>query len=666
MKKGLIFLFILLFIPLVNAQEITLFGQSFSIILALPIIFMAIISFIFLFIILKDNISKIHLPKFNLKSHKKQETKDQEKIDFNAKFSELRQKLNKNDLKEYLDNLNVTFKDYLKFRHNYKQEITLEEVSQIKGINRNEIELADKIVKLKYSGVDLKRDRINDVNSLFEKLINYKPEIVTKEVEHFSIFKGFRSLFAKKQKQVKIQPRLELPQAPSKIILKPVFSEAPKPVRISIFTRHKKNKILKLLTKGTKLIYSNPIKAKRIFGLALLKYNKLKLIKDWELTLKFRLFTKEMLKVFPHEKHFFDVSNKIVALKNSGKSLTLDSLDTISSLKDLIKHEEKVVNVKLTYFSKKLEFEEEKLKHFVRNKELMTSRLIKDFGKAIDLSNPEEKETKNFRALNKERERAMKTLEKIPEPPRYERESLFNILHNRFTNHEIIQRKKYILKLLEKAFNNLNKYPTEAKEYYGQALLAYYKLPVKQDTLIYNKIMDFHKVFTEEHGVLDKKLFDTSSSLMKLKHSKKHLSQEAVSLFDKFNLHFKKSKQLELPIAPKPIKESYKYNIINPENAKQEKFYDYEMPEVKVIMAAENKFGLKNLPDLNIREFPAQYKYKKQYITAGLPRYTKIKQARDIMPMPKVEIVKNYKLSKHVRELKRQEQEIYDKLNKLN
>src|SRR3989344_3155441 len=320
MKKGLIFLFILLLIPLVNAQEIIIFGQSVSIILALPVIFMAIIALIFLFMVLKDNLPKIHLPKVNLKSRKKQEKKEEEKIDFNSKFNELRQKLNKSELKEYLDSLNITFKDFLKFKHNYKQEITLEEVSQIKGINKNEIELADKIVKLKYSGVDLSRDKINEVNSLFEKLINYKPEMNLPEAKHFNIFKSFGSLFTKKQKQVKVQPKLELPQAPSKIILKPVFSVAPKPVRISIFTKHKKNKILKLLTKATKLIYSNPVKSKRIFGLALLKYNKLKLMRDEEVTLKFRLFTKEMLKVFPYEKHFFDIAGKIIALKNSGKS----------------------------------------------------------------------------------------------------------------------------------------------------------------------------------------------------------------------------------------------------------------------------------------------------------------------------------------------------------
>jgi len=65
MKKGLILLILaLILLPIAYAQEISIFGQEFSLLLVAPIAFMGVIALIFLFIVVKDNLAKIHLPSF--------------------------------------------------------------------------------------------------------------------------------------------------------------------------------------------------------------------------------------------------------------------------------------------------------------------------------------------------------------------------------------------------------------------------------------------------------------------------------------------------------------------------------------------------------------------------------------------------------------------------
>src|SRR3989344_6312077 len=115
MKKELILAFLaLIFIKIVNAQEITLFGQSYSLILVAPLFFMILVALIFLFIVFKDNISKIHFPKINLKHGKKHGKKEEVKAEnFSERLGLLKSKSNNLQVKEYLNELSYVIKDFL-------------------------------------------------------------------------------------------------------------------------------------------------------------------------------------------------------------------------------------------------------------------------------------------------------------------------------------------------------------------------------------------------------------------------------------------------------------------------------------------------------------------------------------------------------------------------
>ena len=93
MKKGLILLILaLISLPIAYAQEISIFGQEFSLLLVAPIAFMGVIALIFLFIVVKDNLAKIHLPSFHFKTHKPKAHKENEvaeRKDFTTNFSPL-------------------------------------------------------------------------------------------------------------------------------------------------------------------------------------------------------------------------------------------------------------------------------------------------------------------------------------------------------------------------------------------------------------------------------------------------------------------------------------------------------------------------------------------------------------------------------------------------
>src|SRR3989344_6429904 len=137
MKKGLVLAFLaLILIEIVNAQEITLFGQEYSLILVAPLFFMVLVALIFLFVVVKDNISKIHIPKLNLRFGKKQAKKEEIKVEsFSERLQNLNSKADNLQIKEHLNELSYIIKDFLKLKHNIKQEVTFEDLSQARGVN---------------------------------------------------------------------------------------------------------------------------------------------------------------------------------------------------------------------------------------------------------------------------------------------------------------------------------------------------------------------------------------------------------------------------------------------------------------------------------------------------------------------------------------------------
>ena len=382
MKKGFILILIMaLFAEIVNAQEIKIFGQSYSIILVAPIALMAVFVLIFLLVFIKDSLSNFHLPKIDFKFlrlkhkiHKKEEIKDN--VDIGARFYNLKLKANKIPLNNYFDELTDIAKIYLKTKYNVKQELLFEEFPNLaKNANRNELNLADKIASLKYSGVELIHEDIEKINDIMEKLIKYQPQL--REVHKQNLFLNLKEIFIKKHK---VKQELSPLTAPERTEIK----EKSENLITNFFTNIKKNKILSILNKGKLYIYTNPIKAKRSYGQALLKYYNLKIRDDKGVSNKLNEFRRMMLKINNKDKHFFDISNKIIALKHSGKSLSFEALNSIKSLRILLEQEEKLSSIKLREFSKKLNLEEQKLKHLSANKNLYLSRVTEKIGKRIN------------------------------------------------------------------------------------------------------------------------------------------------------------------------------------------------------------------------------------------------------------------------------------------
>ena len=72
----------------------------------------------------------------------------------------------------------------------------------------------------------------------------------------------------------------------------------------------------------------------------------------------------------------------------------------------------------------------------------------------------------------------------------------------------------------------------------------------------------------------------------------------------------------------------------------------------------EEGYGLKDIPY-------EEKEHSVHYVTAGLPRYTKIKQIKKVLPMPELELISYSKSSKMVKQLNKEKEHIYKKLGEL-
>ena len=121
-----------------------------------------------------------------------------------------------------------------------------------------------------------------------------------------------------------------------------------------------------------------------------------------------------------------------------------------------------------------------------------------------------------------------------------------------------------------------------------------------------------------------------------------------------------KKPKLELPKAPKQeAKLIIKESLIKAPEFKQPAYLD---PSKETYKRFEKKFeqgyGLKNIPY-------EEKEHSVRYVTAGLPRYTKIRQIKKVLPMPELELISYSKQSKMVKQLHREKEHIYKKLSEL-
>ena len=469
MKKGLIlFLMFLFSLNPANAQEIVIFGQSYSLILIAPVIFMAVISLFFLGIIIKDNIGKIRLPKINFSKfkgvhHEKKEAAKKLTLDHLNRFNILKNKSSKINPQQAFSEFGEIAKEFFKDKFNLKHEFAFAELGDLIKGHVKDINLANKISVLKYSGAVVTSLQIKSLFDDFDGLLK-EYNVKDEKQETKNLFAKLKENFLDrfKKKEIRLVPHIKIKekvidvksakeQKPSlllnwinklkihrkeEIIKKP---EAAKKYKFVLFAnitnKIRKLKILSLIKKGKKAMLLNPLSAKRYYARALFSYYKLPLNEEKEIANELMSLHNEILSRRSNEKIFLDVSKNLINVKHKGKHISKESISLINTLKNFIEREELLAAEKLKEFSHKLKNEERKLGHFLpKEREIFnepelkqkTINLVDNYKPRLDFlykqpqfkieHEKKEKETKienrNLRTLQKQRnERYNKLLE---------------------------------------------------------------------------------------------------------------------------------------------------------------------------------------------------------------------------------------------------------------
>jgi hypothetical protein len=428
-KEVILILTFLLSLELVNAQqEITILGNSYPIILVVPIFFMAIITLFFLGLIIKDNIGKIKIPKIHLGKikikHEKTKAAKEIKIDVRTRFDVLKEKASRIGALNSLNEFSEIVSEFFKQKFNIKHEFAFAELGNLIKGHIKDIDLATKISDLKYSGKSVDLAKIRVLFKEFEDLLGgYKFKIEGTQLRFFdklkdNLFRIFRKKEAKpsikelrikaptpikeihekeiikekpnifsnifnifKRKELKIK-RVEL--KPKKIKEEVIAEKEIKPVkkyRFILFTnllaKIQKFRILNLIKHGKNALLINPLLAKRDYARALLAYYKLPIKEEKDIADKLMELYNGILNIKANERIFLSISKNLIEAKHKGKPLSKEIISIVNTLKNFIEREELLASTKLKEFSHKLKNEERRLIHFAKREEQLIGRDIK-------------------------------------------------------------------------------------------------------------------------------------------------------------------------------------------------------------------------------------------------------------------------------------------------
>ena len=207
----------------------------------------------------------------------------------------------------------------------------------------------------------------------------------------------------------------------------------------------------------------------------------------------------------------------------------------------------------------------------------------------------------------------------------------------------------------------LKKKELEMQKVYEKQLLQQQKIELSKQKEIAKRQLEQQKLeLLRQREIAKKELEQQKLELSRQREIEKQ--KQLKELIEKIPPKVK----LELPEPPQPIRQpSYKYNVEIPTRPQMTISNEKEIPELRFRKITEaGRYNAQQLPNLEPKPYQESYK-SRTYITAGLPSYTRISQKRRVLPMPFIEVVKNYKPNKKIDELKREEQEIYEKLLKL-
>lgn len=375
-KKGVLWIVtLLLFVPFVFAQEIDIMGRQVPYIIFIPLAIIVLGLGFFLFVFLRDILSKLNL-KLKLKKKKsprKTKRKDiqNKKRELLRSFRKLKRSSKRLPPSEVIKEASLLTKDLFGLVFKIPHEYTYEELIPKLEKYPKEKQMIQSMSDMIYGGEEPQRLQANLMLGEVENLIHKHLKnirVPEKEETHvrkiFSLFQFKRPEIPKAPKKVrKLELDLEPPKpkyAPEKKVSK--LTAPPKPSLLQVFLENQRNKRTKkeikdLLKFGRKYLQS-PERAMRIYSKALLMYYKLPLKEEKEILDDMASFERD-LSFHKEQKRLLELKKEMTELKRKGKGVSPKGINAIKNLTHLIK----TSHIKeLTKQEKKEEKQEEEIK----------------------------------------------------------------------------------------------------------------------------------------------------------------------------------------------------------------------------------------------------------------------------------------------------------------
>lgn len=348
MKRGIIFLLFLLVLPLVSAQQnLVILGLSVPLTIAAPLILIAILILFFLVVYIKDRLpnitkdfSKLNFKKFQIKS-KKGEQEEKKKIVTKDYLKEIK-KIEKNiptlSVEELFNNLDPIMREFFSKTFDVPYGFTYSELDEDMEKKKENIgNITEKLSKLKYSGLECTKTEVRDVIEHLKVIIRKHYAPLPKEKQ---------SLFKKIDLIQKIKEKLHYKRI-----------------------EKEESNIRDLINRGRLLIHKDLPLAMKTYLRSLLLYYKLPIRKKREIHIDLEQFHRELKKTGKHKKELANLTRKIINLKHAGKQISVEGINLVNKISDLLKTEEVLIEDRIGKFVTK-GFKKIKLPHLDNKNEI--------------------------------------------------------------------------------------------------------------------------------------------------------------------------------------------------------------------------------------------------------------------------------------------------------
>nr|MBI4156897.1 hypothetical protein [Candidatus Woesearchaeota archaeon] len=434
MKRGILLIFILLLASSVSAQEITLFNQTYPIILVLPLILIIIALTFFLFIYIKDHseqMNKFFSSTFSIKRHKKEKEEEKKEINYFTEIENFELRYPNLSIKDAFSQFSGLFKDYLKDELKLTQEHTPDELKILLIKKKKDlVPIFEKITLIKYSPSGLENADIKELVSGFKLAISKKAKPKIFEEKSFL-------------------DKLKLPS------FKPgsLFKTGEKEKIYELPKIGKEKQIKKSLISKLNEEY---ISSKKRFFLNIFKKKHLDIKKHKEIKTEFEfdLFTKLKQKIKLVSKHKTEKIQKLEKHQVKSKpkfKLNISKLNIFSKLSKDIKYEEQLVKEKISRYPAKF------------------GNLVKDIKE-------EEQSVK---------EKAFEYSEKLEK-------SIVSPFELFFGKIKLNKEIKEIDKTINLGISLVKKDLDKAEQLYSKSLTIYYRLPMDIEQRFSQRLIDLH------------------------------------------------------------------------------------------------------------------------------------------------------------------------------